>query len=241
MPRPFKLLDEVTSDEGPLQLLQRGELDFMILVNGRVLMTSMITESELALAKEGCAVISRLPRPKVLIGGMGLGFTLRAALDALAPMAQVVVAELNPQVVEWCRGPAAIAADGAALDPRVSIYIGGVTKEIHRVAEDKAERNYDAILWDLYVGPTRQGGERDPLYGSRSITRTFAALSPGGVFGIWGETPSPAFEARLRRAGFEVKLLKTGGKGLKHAVYLATRPSVTKKTGPRPIDSRRKS
>src|SRR5262245_43862026 len=122
--------------DGLLELRQRGESDFMILIGGRVLMTSMITSSELALAERGCALVADRPAPRVLIGGLGLGFTLRAALDALPSSAQVVVSELNPKVAEWCRGPAAELTNHAASDPRVRIAVGDVMNEIRRVAND---------------------------------------------------------------------------------------------------------
>jgi len=235
MPRPFELLDSVETDEGLLELRRRGEKDFMILVGGRVLMTSTITTSELALAENGCGAISADgPRPRVLIGGLGLGFTLRAALDALPRGAHVVVAELNEKVIEWCRGPAADVTRGAANDHRVSFIAGDVTEEIARVADDDSAPRYDAILWDLYVGPTRKGGQKDPLYGDESVKNTHEALRLGGVFGVWGETPSTSFEERLKKFGFNPELIRTGGSGLKHAVYLATKrktkPPRAKKT-----------
>lgn len=194
----------------------------MILIGGRVLMTSMLTTSELALAEEGCARLAGQSRPRVLIGGLGLGFTLRAALTALPPRATIVVAELNEKVVEWCRGPLAEANRGAALDRRVEIAVGDVTDEVRRVADDDREPRYDAILWDLYVGPTRKGGERDPLYGDESIRTTHAALAPGGIFGVWSETPSSAFFERLRKHSFFPEVIETRGAGLRHSVILAT-------------------
>lgn len=221
MPRPQQLIDSVSTPEGVLELRKRGEADFMILVGGRVLMTSHITTSELALAERGCERVSGISAPRVLIGGLGLGFTLQAALATLPRKAQVTVAELNPKVIDWCQGPVAAANRGAALDRRVQFYEGDVTSLISEVVEDPRAPRFDAILWDLYVGPTRKGGARDPLYGQRSIERTAAALQRGGIFGVWGETPSPAFEERLRKAGMRPELIVTKGHGLRHAVYLA--------------------
>ena len=226
MPRPFAQIDSVQTDEGLLELRRRGDSDFMILIAGRVLMTSTITTSELALAKLGCARIKDSVRPRVLIGGLGLGFTLRAALDTLPQEAEVIVAELNDKVVEWCLGPAGGVTQGAARDPRVSIFRGDVTAAVSTVADQSDQPRLDAILWDLYVGPTRTGGERDPLYGDKSVKATAKALRPGGVFGVWGETPSPAFEQRLRRSGLLPELVRTGGGGLRHAVYLATKSAL---------------
>lgn len=223
MPRPFDLLDSVDTKEGLLELRRRGTSDFMILVGGRVLMTSMLTSSELALAEHGCARLAGIARPRVLIGGMGLGFTLKATLTALPRSAHVVVAELNPKVVEWCRGPVKEANGGAALDKRVAVAHGDVMDEVKRVAEAPEDEKYDAILWDLYVGPTRKGGGSDPLYGDEAVATVHAALKVGGTFGVWSETPSGAFFERLRKVGFQPEVIETRGAGLRHAVILATR------------------
>jgi spermidine synthase len=223
MPRPFQQLDQVDTPEGLLELRCRGGNDFMILVGGRVLMTSMLTTSEYALAENGCAAVAHIPRPRILIGGLGLGFTLQSVLSHSPPRAEIFVAELNAKVVDWCRGPVAAKNGGAVLDRRVKVILGDVTEEIRRVAEDPLEPRFDAILWDLYVGPTRKGGSRHPLYGEETIQHTQEALTVGGAFGVWSETPSPAFEERLRKHGFSPTLIRTGGAGLRHAVYLATK------------------
>jgi len=222
MPRPYELLDGVETDEGPLELRRRGERDFMISVGGRVLMTSALTRTELALAEHGCRTLGPLPRPRVLLGGLGLGFTLRAALDVLPRRAEVVVAELHERVVQWNRGPVATLNGAALRDPRVRVMVGDVTREIRRLAGDPRAPRYDAILWDLYVGPTRKAGRSDPLYGDRSLTDTRAALEVGGVFGVWAEAPSETFEERLRRHGMTPRLIPIG-RGMRHAVYLATK------------------
>ncbi len=221
MPRPQQVVDSFETDEGLLELRKRGEKDFMILIDSRVLMTSYITSSELFLSESGCARVAALPQPRVLIGGLGLGFTLRAALDALPRKASVTVAELNPRVIEWCQGPVAEANGKAALDRRVRFFEGDVMDLIRKVGRDPKTPRFDAVLWDLYVGPTRKGGETDPLYGDQSVRQVAQALSLGGTYGIWGETPSPAFEERLKKSGFSPELHRPGGGGLKHAVYLA--------------------
>ena len=241
MPRPFEQLDTAETDEGLFVLRRRGDHDYMILVGGRVLMTSTITTSELALAENGCAMVAHIPRPRVLIGGLGLGFTLRAALTALPARSSIVVAELNQKVIDWCKGPVAAENGGAALDKRVEFFVGDVTEAIRQVAADDSRPRFDAILWDLYVGPKRKGGGDDPLYGDESIANTSRALNEGGVFGVWGETPSPAFEERLRKCSFSPELIRTGGAGLRHAVYLATKkaPRAVRTSPARP--TRRKS
>lgn len=241
MPRPQLIIDAIDTPDGRLELRKRGERDFMILIDSRVLMTSYITSSELFLAESGCAQIAAQPKPRVLIGGLGLGFTLRAALDALPRNAKVIVAEINPKVIEWCRGPVAEANGGAALDRRVEFYQGDVMKLLSTIAKDTKLDRFDAILWDLYVGPTRKGGTDDPLYGEKSVAIVSRSLNTGGVFGIWGETPSPTFEERLKKLGFRPELHRPGGGGLKHAVYLAEKRRDITKPAKKPPSAASKS
>jgi spermidine synthase len=224
MPRPYRVIARVQTPEGPLELLQKGDSDFVIRVDGRVLMSSGITLSEIAVAEHGVAPIRHRPAPRVLIGGLGLGYTLRAALDALPATAQVEVAELNPIVVDWCRGPAAACHGDALSDPRVRVVIGDVAACVRGAASGRSPA-YDAIIVDLYLGPTADdGGARDPLYGTAILSATFAALAPGGRYAVWGEQRHPPFEERLRRAGFAVTFRNERGGGPRHAVYLADRP-----------------
>lgn len=199
-----------------LALRRRGEDDFLILHDGRVLMTSRAHRSECALAEAGLARLPEGPEPRVLIGGLGMGYTLRAALDVLPPAARVRVAELHGCVVEWCRGPIAGLSGDATRDPRVRIDLADVARVI------ASGECFDAILLDLYVGPHTPGRE-DPLWGDAALARTAAALSTGGVFGIWSEGPDARFEKRLRRAGFEVSRTRPGRGGLRHVVYTAVR------------------
>lgn len=225
MPRPFKLIETVMTAEGPLELHQRGERDFMILDRGQVLMTSVRQSSEVELGQVACELVRDRKRVRVLIGGLGLGFTLRAALDALPQDAEVVVAELNDVVVQWCRGPLAGLTDQSLSDPRVQVIVGNVAHVI-RDAIEQGQRPFDAIIWDLYRGPAGpESGPLDPLYGTTSIQRTHRALSEGGVYAVWGETPDPTFKARLERSGFRVQRTRSSGKGGKHALYLAIRQS----------------
>src|SRR6202035_1007588 len=137
--------------------------------------------------------------------------------------AAVVVAEINPVVVRWCRGPLAAATGRAVDDPRVEIVLDDVAAVIARAASsDLSGGRFDAIVLDLYEGPresTREAGE--PFYGPRALVRTRAALAPAGVFAVWSEEPDVAFERRLAAAGFTVERRRPGG-GPRHAVYLAT-------------------
>ncbi|MFH1124204.1 MAG: spermidine synthase, partial [Pseudomonadota bacterium] len=113
MATPWRTLDSIDIDEGRLDLRQRGETDFLITINGRVLMNASANMSEIALAELACESLKNKKNPRVLVGGLGMGFTLKAALDNLAADAEVVVAELNPIIVKWCRGPLAHLTGGA--------------------------------------------------------------------------------------------------------------------------------
>jgi spermidine synthase len=145
-----------------------------------------------------------------------MGFTLRAALDALPPSARVLVVELNPCVVAWCRTVLAPLTGGAALDPRVAIELGDVGPRIQRAAA--VGERFDAILLDLYTGP----GAGEACFEAGMLAATRAALAPGGVYAVWSERPDAAFERRLRTAGFDAVRSRPGRGGLRHAVYTAT-------------------
>jgi spermidine synthase len=184
-------------------------------------MNAAAHRSEQALASTACAGLSALQRPSVLIGGLGMGFTLRAALDVLPDAARVTVAELHPCVVSWCRGVLAPLTGGAALDPRVGIEVADVADLIRRAAAGGGG-GFDAILLDLYTGPGSGAGAAEPCYEPALLAATRAALAPGGVYAVWSERTDPAFERRLRRAGFAVVCSRPGRGGLRHAVYTAT-------------------
>jgi len=230
MARPWVTLDRAETAEGLLELRRRGEDDFLITVGGRVLMASRAHRSEALLAEAACNRLAGRPRPRVLIGGLGMGFTLRAALDALPAPARVIVAELTPAVVAWCRGPLAALTGGAVDDHRVTVEVGDVAGLIARAAREgagaasRSSRRFDAILLDLYEGPREAaGGEGDPFYSRHALETTRAALVPGGVFAVWSEEPDAAFERRLAAAGFKVERLRAR-RGPRHVVYLVTTP-----------------
>ena len=211
--QPWKTLEVVTTDEGQLELRRRGEKDFLIVIDGRVLMTSAERRSEEALATLALAKL-RNESPRVLVGGLGMAYTLRAALDVLPRTAQVIVAELTPAVVEWNKGPLAVLTNGAALDPRVTIVIDDVAAVIAR------GKNYDAIIIDLYEGPNPATQHaNDPFYGKAALARTHAALVRDGVFAVWSEDADDAFEKRFTAAGFEVSVHRFGS-SRRHYVYL---------------------
>jgi spermidine synthase len=223
MALPWQTIDKIDTGENVLELRKRSERDFLLLVNGRVLMNSSANRSEVALGEQACRLVADRPRPRVLIGGLGMAFTLRAALDVLPASAQVVVAELEPAVVTWCRGPLADLTRCAVNDPRVMVETDDVAAVIIAASRKGAER-YDAIVIDLYVGPSADSDAHfDPYYGSHALQTTGHALTPGGVFAVWGENPDAAFEKRLAAAGFTFDRLRPGRGGLRHVVYVATK------------------
>jgi spermidine synthase len=223
MARPWHTVDSVPTEAGTFELRRRGERDFLITVGGRVLMNSSAHRSELALGELACRYLGRRANPRVLVGGLGMGYTLRAILDALPATARIMVAELNPVVVGWCRGPLAELTSRALEDPRVTAEIADVATVIRKGAG--ADDRFDAVVLDLDEGPHAGSHKRDdPHYGSRAIETTRAALRPGGVFAVWGENHAAGFAKRLRAAGFSVICDRPGRGGLRHVVYVAKAP-----------------
>ncbi len=233
MAQPWKTLETVDTPEGVLELRQRGKGDFLITVGGLVLMNSLAHRSEVALGKIACRHLKNTPEARVLVGGLGMGYTLRAVLDELSPTARVTVAELNPVVHAWCKGPLAELTQSAPLDPRVVVEIADVSELIRRQAREEKTKAFDAIVLDLYKGPhARTDRLNDPLYGSRAIENARAALQPGGVFAIWGEAYDEGFDKRLRSAGFTVTTERPGRGGLRHVVFIARLPASGGKSRP---------
>ncbi len=221
MTRPWQTIERISTEEGLLELRKRGERDFLITVGGRVLMNSMAHRSEVALGQLACGHLKALTHPRVLVGGLGMGFTLKAVLDTLPATGSVVVAELNPVVLEWCRGPLAVLSDNATADTRVEVEICDVAHLIRRYAQDETMEKFDAVILDLYTGPYVRSHKRDdPLYGSIAINTTRSALKPGGVFAVWGEDYDAGFAKRLTEAGFVSTRHRTGRGGFRHVVYL---------------------
>jgi spermidine synthase len=209
-----------TGDE--LRLMRRGR-EFSIMLGTNELMNSRLSGSEAALATLAAKKIEKVAKPHLLIGGLGMGFTLRAALGALGNEAQIVVVELVPAVVAWARGPMAEIFGDSLGDPRVSIREADVT-EIIRTHRSK----FDAILLDVDNGPeglTRKAN--DALYSSAGLQAAQAALRPGGVLAVWSSGPNPPFAKRLRGAGFdvnEVNIRATGrGGGARHVIWIANK------------------
>jgi len=221
---PWILLDsaQVPGNGGELQLYQRGdELSIKIAGHGE-LMNSRVHGSEDALAEKTCARLVDCVQPRLLIGGLGMGFTLAAALQHLGDQAQVMVAELVPAVVAWNRGPIGKHAGHPLQDPRVTVREGDVARIIK--AEQQA---YDAILLDVDNGPeglTRK--ENDWLYSINGLSAAYAALRPQGVLAVWSAGPDKKFMQRLRKVGFEVDEVRVrahGSKGARHIIWFANR------------------
>ena len=212
----------IPGTDGELRLMQRGT-EFSIMLGTNELMNSRLSGSEAALATLAAKKIEKVAKPHVLIGGLGMGFTLRAALTVLGPDAKIVVAELVPAVVAWARGPMAEIFGDSLNDPRVSILETDVTEVIR-----SKPRAFDAILLDVDNGPeglTRKAN--DALYNSAGLNAAHAALRPGGVLAVWSSGPNPPFAKRLRGAGFdvnEVAVRATGrGGGARHVIWIATK------------------
>ncbi len=216
------LATAVVPDGEPLRLFRRGD-DFMIVLDRNELMNSRMSGSEEALATMTCARLAGRTAPHLLIGGYGMGFTLRAALAVLGAQARLTVAELVPDIVDWARGPMAGLTAGCLDDPRVAVMLGDVAIPIRR-----AQGVYDAILLDVDNGPdglTRAGN--DGLYSARGLAAARAALTPGGILAVWSAAPDKPFARRLADAGFrieeEVVRARSNGKGPRHVIWFATK------------------
>jgi len=229
MAKPWRIVDRTDTAEGLLDLRQRGETDFLITIDGRVLMNSWATLSEIVLAQLACESLKNKKNVRVLVGGLGMGFTLKAALDNLPAEAQVVVAELNPIIVDWCRGPLAHLSDGAVDDPRVKIVIDDVAALIHQAAAKGKGHRFDAIILDLYEGPHAGApGRGGYLYGNQALASGRSALKADGVLAVWSEDPDKAFEKRLKAAGLSVNRQRPGRGGRRHVVYIARKRPLRK-------------
>ncbi len=205
-----------------LRLLQRND-EFAIKIAGNTgeLMNTRLHGSEDALATLACERIVNRPEPRVLIGGLGMGFTLAAALSSLGDTAEVTVAELVPEVVDWNKGPLGSASGYPLSDDRARVHIGDVG-ELMRSAESA----YDAILLDVDNGPeglTRK--ENDWIYSPEGLKVARKALRPNGILAYWSAGPDNTFTARLKKAGYTVEAVTVRahrpGKGAKHVIWLA--------------------
>lgn len=220
---PWVQLDTAGTPDGEQELrLKRRGAEFSIMLGTNELMNSRLSGSEEALARLSCQRIRGRPAPHVLIGGLGMGFTLRAALAELGDDASVTVAELVPAVVGWARGPMAAVFGNCLDDPRVTIREVDVGMLIR-----SGTAACDAILLDVDNGPeglTRKAN--DALYDLAGLKAAHAALRPGGVLAVWSSGPDSGFTRRLRQVDFavdEVTARATGKRGARHVIWIATR------------------
>jgi spermidine synthase len=219
-----QLIGVAHAPEGEELRLYAHDRDFMILLRRDELMSTRMRASEEALATLTIERLGKRAAPRLLIGGYGMGFTLRAALGVLPGDARVTVAELVPAIVEWARGPMAELTAGCLDDPRVTLQLGDVAQAIAMSAG-----GWDAILLDVDNGPdglVRPGNDR--LYSPAGLAAARSALRPGGVLAVWSASPDAGFNRRLRAAGFAVEqgtiAARPNGKGPRHTIWFARRP-----------------
>lgn len=209
----------VPGDGQKLRLIRRGD-EFSIMTGPTVLMNSRQFGSEEVLARLAAERVGGRKSPKILIGGLGMGFTLRAALAEFGGDAAIAVAELVPAVVAWARGPLAPIFAGSLDDPRVAVHEGDVADSI-------GTGGWDAILLDVDNGPeglTRD--ENDGLYGYEGLASARRALRPGGILAVWSSHRSPEFTRRLRGSGYKVEEVAArarGKRGARHVIWIATK------------------
>jgi spermidine synthase len=203
-----------------LDLYSRGD-DFMIVLDRNELMSTRMNGSEIALAEMTLDRLAGNTAPHILIGGYGMGFTLRAALAKMGPKAKVTVAELVPGIIEWARGPMKDVTSGCLDEPRVTLRMGDVADVIAR-----GSGAYDAILLDVDNGPdglTREGN--DGLYSAAGLQAAKRALKPGGILAVWSAGSDAKFTKRLEKNGFVVDEVavraRTNGKGPRHVIWFA--------------------
>jgi spermidine synthase len=221
--KPWDLLGDSRTPDGTRLTLMRRDRELAIFADGRILMSSDMHGSEEALATLACGHLTSALSPRVLVGGLGLGYTLRATLDVLPPDASVIVAELVPAVADWNRGPLGPLAGHPLADPRVTLAIEDVAMTIRRDTV-----GFDAILLDVDNGPDAFTSSLNTgLYENHAVTMAYAALRPGGVLAVWSAWEARKFEQRLRWAGFSVTVhrvrarLKRGGP--RHTIFVARR------------------
>ena len=220
IPREVVAVAEVPGGP-PLRLVRHGD-DFMIMLERNELMSSRMSGSEAALGTLTCQRLRSPTTARLLIGGYGMGFTLRAVLAELGPAARITVAELVQGVIDWARGPMQAMTDGCLDDPRVGLVIDDVAALIRA-----GRSTYDAILLDVDNGPdglTRQAN--NGLYSPNGLASAHAALRPRGILAVWSAAPDAAFARRLTHAGFAVDEVRVrarqNGKGPTHTIWFAT-------------------
>jgi spermidine synthase len=215
---------QIPNNGGELKFSQRAD-EFSIRLSGirGELMNSRLYNSEKVLAELGCAHLNSTDNAQVLVGGLGMGYTLAAALKAVTSNSQVIVAELIPEVVEWNRGPLGNCAKNPLQDPRTKLHVGDVRKLL-----SIKQPTFDAILLDVDNGPeglTKK--DNNSIYSLQGLDNIYKTLRPKGMLAIWSAGPDDQFTLRLKKAGFkaDARVVRARpGKGSRHTIFLARRP-----------------
>ncbi len=217
-----EFIDEAHTPAGELIKLTRESGHFVVRVDGALLMSSGAYHSEERMAEIGCEGLRDKPGARVLVGGLGLGYTLRAALDQVGPRGTVVVSELLESVVEWNRGPVGHLAGNPLGDPRTRVEVGDLVAYIRSRPEP-----FDALLLDVDHGPDSFTTDANSsLYSGRGLGRLRAALRPGGVLVVWSGYECPPFVAAMKRAGFTARSVRArarGDRGPRHTLFVGKR------------------
>jgi spermidine synthase len=220
--KPSELLGQTISPDGTVMKLIRRSDEYIILADGAILMSSRMHGSEQELATLACQRARTVEQPSVLIGGLGMGFTLRATLDVLSSDAMVVVAELVPAVVEWNRGPLGPLAGHPLKDKRAQVE----TQDVAVILNSRPGQ-FDAVILDVDNGPTAftAASNNAGLYDNRGIAAARAALKMQGVLAVWAARDDRKFEQRLRHGGFDVQVQRVRGRlkkgGPRHTIFLS--------------------
>jgi spermidine synthase len=226
--KPFELLGESRAPDGTALKLVRRDTEYLILADDKPLMSSRQHGSEEALASAACCTPLNLKHPVVLIGGLGMGFTLRAALEILPPQATIVVAELVPTVVEWNRGPLGELAAHPLKDERVRVKIEDVAETLK-----SQPSKFDVVLLDVDNGPAAFTSSNNAgLYNAVGIVTTFRSLKPGGVLAVWSAREDKNFAQRLAQVGFVVEIQRIAARGrssgARHTIYICHKSPIPK-------------
>lgn len=222
---PFRNLAEVRTPDGSRLTLHEHDGDYFIKLNGRQLMSSNSTTSEILLAEEGCKHLNGSTKSRTLIGGLGLGFSLKRVLEMVGNIGAVHVAELIPEVIEW-NGTLLANVNGRLLkDPRVQVF----PEDVFALLRRAAKAPYDAILLDVDNGPTSfVQSKNSRIYSSRGLRTIWNALTPGGRVSFWSAEPEPGFRDSLSRAGFVAEETPAKAheraKRFAHMIYVGERP-----------------
>ena len=236
--KPWELLGQTRTPDGSDMRLTVRDDEYVILVNGKTLMSSRTHGSEEALATLACSHMGTSERPRVLVGGLGMGFTLRATLDLLPRAAIVRVAELVPAVVEWNRGPLASLAGHPLSDTRVRVTLEDVGFTLRA-----NPGQFDAILLDVDNGPDAfTAPNNHGLYDNAGVAAAYAALRLGGALGVWSAWEDRKFEQRLRFHGFTAQVERVRARlergGTRHTIFLGVKQAPV--APPRPVNRPRK-